>query len=327
MPYLRGHRRWALPALLLLVALAGCQSRAPLSAGMPGEAQVPAVPFFPQDDYQCGPAALATVLGSAGVAAAPQALVAEVWLPQRQGSLAMELVAAARARERLVYPVTTPSALMANLDVGYPVLVLQNLALSFYPRWHFAVVTGYRRDGASVILNTDTREAEPMRWNRFVRTWQRADQQGWVVLPVGELPPQTRPVLLVQALEELAGTAGAAAAAPYWHATAQRYPDDYLVQFALGNHLWARQQSAAAIEAWRTATVLRPQAFAAWNNLALALAALGCDTADALRGARHSEHAPQALAALERRLAATATTVAASTAAASATATNTTACR
>src|SRR5690554_4254646 len=118
MPYLRGHRRWALSALLLLAALAGCQSRAPLSAGMPAEAQVPAVPFFPQDDYQCGPAALATVLGSAGVAATPQALVAEVWLPQRQGSLAMELVAAARARERLVYPVTTPRALMANLDAG-----------------------------------------------------------------------------------------------------------------------------------------------------------------------------------------------------------------
>lgn len=305
MPHLRGYRLWVLPALLCLAALSGCQSRAPLSASMPPAAQVPAVPFFPQDDYQCGPAALATVLGSAGVATDAQALVPEVWLPERQGSLAMELIAAARARERLVYPVATPQALMANLDAGYPVLVLQNLAFSFYPRWHFAVVTGYQRGGASVILNTDTREAHAMNWNRFVRTWQRADQQGWVVLPVGELPPQARPVALVQALEELAGTAGATAAAPYWQAAAQRHPDDYLVQFALGNHLWALQQPEAAIAAWQAATALRPQAFAAWNNLALGQAALGCDTAEALRGARLSEHAPDAVAALARRLAAT----------------------
>lgn len=309
MRFICGQQLRALPALLLLLALAlalgGCQSRAPLTAAMPSEVQVPAVPFFPQDDYQCGPAALATVLGSAGVSVQPQALVSEVWLPERKGSLAMELVAAARARDRLVYPINSPASLMATLEAGHPVLVLQNIAFSFYPRWHFAVATGYRRTGATVILNTDTREAVPMNWNRFVRTWQRADQQGWVVLPVGELPPHTRPVVLVQALEELAGTAGPAVAGPYWQAAAQRYPQDYLVQFALGNHLWARQQPEAALAAWHTATALRPHAFAAWNNLALAQAAVGCDTTSALRGARRSEHTAEALATLERLLATT----------------------
>lgn len=289
-----------LPVALLLGA---CQSLAPLDSHMPAAQQVPDVPFFPQEEYQCGPAALATVLGSAGSRVDDQALVDEVWLPARRGSLAMELVAAARARERLVYPVNTPEALLQQLDAGLPVLVMQNLAFSFYPRWHFAVVTGYRDRGATVLLNTDTREAEPENWNRFVRTWARADYQGWVVTPPGTLPAGARPVALVRALEELAGTAGASATTAYWDAAGERFPNDYLVQFALGNHLWAVGRPQHAIHAWRAATRARPSEFAAWHNLALALAGQGCATDIALAGARQSAHSAERLQQLEQAVA------------------------
>lgn len=272
---------------------------------MPAAQQVPDVPFFPQKQYQCGPAALATVLGSAGVSIDAHALVEEVWLPERRGSLAMELAAAARARERLVYPVSTPDALIQQLDAGLPVLVMQNLAFSFYPRWHFAVVTGYRDQGATVILNTDTREAEPTNWNRFVRTWARADYQGWAVPPPGTLPANARPVALVRALEDLAGTAGASAANPYWQAAGERFQNNYLVQFAFGNHLWAVGRQQDAVAAWHAATRARPTEFAAWHNLALALAGQGCDTEAALAGARQSQVSAERLQQLVQTLAST----------------------
>ena len=83
-------------------------------------------PFFPQEEYQCGPAALATVLNVAGVAAAPDDLVDQVYLPKQHGSLQIELLAATRRADRIPYRFEpTLVALRAELDAGRPVLVLQ----------------------------------------------------------------------------------------------------------------------------------------------------------------------------------------------------------
>lgn len=297
----------ALLAIAALLILSGCQSRAPLPTTERQDHQISDVPFFPQEDYQCGPAALATVLGSAGVQVSDQALVDEVWLPERQGSLAMELVAAARARERLVYPVSNQAQLFQSLEADLPVLVMQNLSLPIRPRWHFAVVTGFENSGSAVILNTDTREAATMRWNRFIRTWARADYQGWVVLPPGELPPHARPLHLVQALEDLAGSGGQSAASAYWQQAAHRWPQDYLLQFAFGNHLWALHDKTSATRAWTRAARARPDAFAPWHNLALAYTELGCDDAakDAWQQANKTSADTTQLSQLRDRLDAT----------------------
>ena len=85
----------ALPALLL----AGCTINPPLQLAplvAADTAQLRGVPFFPQTEYECGPAALAGVLGASGVAATAQSLSPQVYLPGRQGSLQVELVAAVR---------------------------------------------------------------------------------------------------------------------------------------------------------------------------------------------------------------------------------------
>ncbi len=286
-----------LAACLGCILLAGCQSRMPAPpehAG--GDRQVPRVPFVPQDAYQCGPAALATMLGWSGLSTGAGALVDEVWLPQRRGSLAMELAAAARQRNRLVYPVASPEELLAAIDAGQPVLVMQNLALEWLPRWHFSVVTGYRDGGRHMVLNSDTREGMTLHWNRFVRTWARAGFQGWLMLPPGELPARTEPLELVQALETLRGTAGAAAATPFWEAAAERHAEDYLVRFGQGNHLWEQENRQAAVSAFRAATRARPGAWPAWHNLVLALHESGCPelALKTLREALEQEDFPQA---------------------------------
>ena len=77
--------RWFLAAGLLL--LAGCTTRAPvlqpIVAEQAGEplVQLADTPFFPQQAYQCGPAALATVLNANGVSISPEQLVPQVYLP------------------------------------------------------------------------------------------------------------------------------------------------------------------------------------------------------------------------------------------------------
>src|SRR5690606_8791127 len=87
-------------ALLILPwLLGGCQLQPP--APHDHTSSRLSVPFFAQQEYQCGPAALASVLHAADAPVSPDELVSEVWLPERRGSLAMELAAAARARGRL----------------------------------------------------------------------------------------------------------------------------------------------------------------------------------------------------------------------------------
>src|SRR5690606_41022487 len=56
------------------------------------------------DLYQCGPASLAMVLNHRGVAATPDSLKDRVYLPERKGTLQVEMISAARERDLLVYP-------------------------------------------------------------------------------------------------------------------------------------------------------------------------------------------------------------------------------
>ena len=88
---------------LICGLLAGCatppQTRQLLTtrpAGLPLTAELTATPFFPQQRYQCGPAALATVLGAHGRAVIPEQLVDAVYVPALQGSLPEEISATAR---------------------------------------------------------------------------------------------------------------------------------------------------------------------------------------------------------------------------------------
>ena len=103
---MRPSRAARAAAFAAALVLAGCASRGPqlppvTVAGLPASVELDSTPFFPQQDYQCGPAALATVLVASGAQVSPDELVAEVYLPGRKGSLQAELIAAARARGRV----------------------------------------------------------------------------------------------------------------------------------------------------------------------------------------------------------------------------------
>src|SRR5215212_7308681 len=90
---------WALLALA-----AGCAQMVPQTvalrtawpAGVDRTVELKTVPFFPQEEYQCGPAALATVLSFSGIPITPEPLVSQVFLPSRKGSLQIEMLAAPR---------------------------------------------------------------------------------------------------------------------------------------------------------------------------------------------------------------------------------------
>jgi hypothetical protein len=271
----------AAPVLLCALLLAGCATPpasallAQASAGLPERAELEDVPFYPQERYQCGPAALATALVHAGVATTPEALVPEVYLPARGGALQAEMLAAARRHGRLAYPLAPRLAdALAEVAAGTPVIVLQDLAFAFFPRWHYAVLVGYDRAREEVVLRSGTTPRLTLALSRFERSWARGGYWAMVVVPPERIPVTATEERYLAAVAALERTAPAAARRAYGAALA-RWPRHLLALIGLGNASYAMKDLVAAEAAYREATRHHPQAADAWNNLAQALAELG----------------------------------------------------
>lgn len=250
--------------------------------------ELSATPFFPQAEYQCGPAALATVLVANGATVTPAALTPHVYLPDLKGSLQAEMVAATRRHSRIPYVIQPIfDNLLAEVASGTPVLVMQNLGLRMMPKWHYAVVIGYDADSDSVLLRSGTRERLRMNRVRFQATWARANNWAMVaVLP--DKPPATAQVntwlLAASAFEELGQPKLAAQA---YDAATSRWPQQALAWQALANTRYTLEDLPGAETALRRALQLAPSA-AAHNNLAHVLQERGCLT-EALAEIRRGE--------------------------------------
>lgn len=263
---------------LLLATLAGCATpqtdRLLESApAFPQPVELTAVPFFPQEAYQCGPAALATVLNGPGLSVTPEELAPQVYLPERQGSLQFELLAAARRHGRVPY-VLRPQleALTTEVASGHPVLILQNLGLAISPRWHYAVVVGFDLTRAEVVLRSgrEHRHVTPLR--TFERTWARGDYWAVVVLPPDKLPQTAEELPYLQsvlALEKLKRWQDAATA---YRTALTRWPKSLGAHMGLGNSHYTLGDLRAAEAAFRAAIRNHPDAAVAFNNLAQVLA-------------------------------------------------------
>lgn len=275
-------RAWGLlrhlwPATLLL--LAGCASTPLQYTGLetaPPDArqvELTGTPFFPQEAYQCGPAALATVLQTSGVdGATPESLVDQVYLPGQQGSLQTELLAATRRAERIPYVLDPKLAhLLDEVRAGNPVLVLQNLQLPRWPKWHYAVVVGFDLDAEEVILRSGKLERQVVSLRRFERTWQLGHYWALVVAKPGEIPKTAKATKFLQAVVVLeqqerwqGATQGYQTALKYW-------PDNAASHIGLGNIAYQNGFYDEAERQFRAAIKLAPSVAAAHYNLAWAM--------------------------------------------------------
>lgn len=270
-------RRFA--AACASLALAACASHPPLRTQWPepaGAVELTATPFFSQTRFQCGPAALATVLGASGLDVSPDELAPQVFLPGRRGSLQLELVAATRRQQRLPYVLKPePGALFAELAAGRPVLVLQNLGVSWLPVWHYAVVIGADPVAETVVLRSGTDRRRVMSYRRFMDSWQRADRWGMVATPLDQVPVSATALDWLgsgAAFEQLGQLPQAATA---YGAATQRWPEVPLAWQLLGNIRYKAGDRSGARGAYRRAAELKPDA-ASYNNLAQVELELGC---------------------------------------------------
>lgn len=266
----------------MLALLAGCIARGPwvepdLTPQARRSVELDATPFFPQKDHQCGPAALATVLGASGVAVSADALTPLVYLPGRRGSLQVEMQAAPRQYGRLAYPLARNlDALLAELNAGRPVLVLHNYGVSVWPRWHYAVVVGYDSNADSLILRSGLTRRQVMSARHFMLAWENGRRWAMVLLKPGELPQNADSTVYLESAAAFERTATPADALLAFDAAVKAWPTESVAWVGRGT---AAYRSGALRDAARDyATALRLDAAnaGARNNLTMTLLELHC---------------------------------------------------
>ncbi|MGZ5847103.1 MAG: PA2778 family cysteine peptidase [Ramlibacter sp.] len=273
-------------ALLLagaLALLAGCAQLVPQTvalrsdwpAGVPQSTEIGGVPFFPQEDYQCGPAALATVLAFSGVAVTPEPLVEQVYLPARRGSLQIEMLAAARRYGRVSYVLAPRYAdLLREVAAGNPVVVLQDVGL-LTTQWHYAVVNGFDYPTGTVYLRSGTRPRQEMSFTALERSWIQSGYWAMVAVPPDRIPATATEDAWMTAVLAMARVASPNATSAAFAAALRRWPDNQAAAVGLANQMHARGDLEQAAGVLRDALRRHPHSAIVTNNLAQVLSDLG----------------------------------------------------
>lgn len=265
---------------VFLLCLAACATPPQTSlilgsppASLPRHAELAGVPYFAQDAYQCGPASLAMILSSAGSAVTPEALKPELYLPDRHGSLQVEMLAAARRQGAIAYQLAPQlDDVLREVASGKPVVVLQNLAYAWYPVWHYAVVVGYDLDNAEIILRSGPEQRQILPMRTFEYTWARSGYWAMVALPPGKIPETAEENSFIAAVSALEKIGDPERVQRTYIAALGRWPGNLSAQIGVGNTAYRLHDLVRAELAFRQAAHDHPDSVAAFNNLAQTLA-------------------------------------------------------
>lgn len=266
--------------LLMLLMLAGCSSSlqyreldANKPAGLAERFVIPDMPFFPQDAYQCGPAALATMLTAQNLTVHPDDLRPLVYVPERQGSFQTEIMAATRTHGMLAYPLQQNLVdLLSEVASGNPVMVLQNLGLASLPQWHYAVVKGYDLERDVLVLNSGEIEDYELAISTFERTWARADYWAMLTVPPGKMPATAQPDrYFLAAVDFQHSNTNFRTISEVYQRGVESWPRHRNLLMGYGNLLLGKQYYADSAEVYSRVIALHPDYGPAHNNLAQAL--------------------------------------------------------
>jgi hypothetical protein len=257
------------------------------AAHLPAQLELNTVPFYPQEKYQCGPASLAMALGWSGLQITPDALTPQVYTPSLKGSLQPAIVAAARRQGRIAYEIAGADALLREIAAGHPVLVLQNLGLSWIPVWHYAVVIGYDLNAEVIILHSGITNQRITPLRTFENTWNRSKYWGLVVLPPNRLPATAEESAYVKAVVGLEKARQWTAAIVGYKTALIRWPQSLPAHIGLSNSYYALGDLKSAEEVLGKTTKRFPEEGIAFNNLAQVLWEQG-KKQEALEAARHA---------------------------------------
>jgi tetratricopeptide (TPR) repeat protein len=241
----------------------------------PARYKISNIPFIAQDSHQCGPAALAMVFQYHGFYAQMEKLTQEVFTPSLRGSLQPALISAARRHGFIAYPIYGAENLLKEVSNAFPVIILQNLGLSWLPAWHYAVVIGYDIEAKFVLLHSGLEAEKKMPVGVFDKTWARSRYWGLVVLPPTQIPATAAEVSYIECLMGLEKAKQWGPAITGYKRALKKWPSSLYARIGLGNSYYALGDLVSASTVLKEAITLSPHSAAAYNNLAQVLSDQG----------------------------------------------------
>jgi hypothetical protein len=130
------------------------------------------IPFYPQEDFQCGPASLAGVLNYWKTPVTPVDISREIFSASAKGTFTIDMLLYAQKKglDAIDY-IGGMEDLKVKVSQGYPVVVLVDNGFYVYQAEHFMVVVGYNNEG--VIVNSGRLEKVLIKEDAFLKSWKR----------------------------------------------------------------------------------------------------------------------------------------------------------
>jgi hypothetical protein len=243
---------------------------------LPARAELREVVFHAQDEYHCGPAALAMALNAAGVDVTVDSLVEQVYLPGRQGSLQVEMMVAARRNGLVAYQLEPSLAdALREVAAGTPVVVLENYGFRIWPKWHYSVLVGYDLEKGELIRRSGLKPRQLMPFAVFEYVWKTDGHWARVAVPPDRVPVTATEARYGNAVVALERSGNVRNAHVAYNAMLRRWPSSLVGLMGSGNTAYALKDLAAAEAAFRDASRQHPGSAPAFNNLAHVLAERG----------------------------------------------------
>ncbi|EPR43710.1 hypothetical protein dsx2_2137 [Desulfovibrio sp. X2] len=181
-PTLAVGRGGILLAVCLLLCACATHSLPPDFTPPGGSRIVADAPFYAQEDYQCGPAALATAMATAGDPVTPDEIAKAIFRPEARGTLNLDMALYPRTRGHATRWFSgTVHDLVSAVDQGRVLVVMVNYGLREVSFDHFLAVTGYAPGG--VIVNDGSRRNHLVPWDDFWADWSDAGRWTLEILP------------------------------------------------------------------------------------------------------------------------------------------------
>lgn len=270
----------ALTIVALAFFLNACATTYPQTARVtvspppvPTYQKIDGVPFVDREEGHCGPSALAMAIGSAGRDVDFDELSSHVFNPSQKGSLQQDMIGAVRREGLMAIPIDGMNGVVQEVASGTPVIVFQNLGLSFYPHWHYAVVTGYDLAKQELILNSGPQWGVRVPMKRFEHSWELAGYWALVVLPPEQLSVSADEVAHMKAAAGLEQAGQLHAADVAYQTILTRWPQSLAAQVGRANLAYKNQDPREAVRILERALRDHPDSQVLKHNLSVARAA------------------------------------------------------
>jgi tetratricopeptide (TPR) repeat protein len=228
------------------------------------------IAFIKQGAAFCGPATLSMAMAWAGEDVAPEALAKEVYTSALGGSFQEDLISSSRRHGLMAIPIKSLDALLREVSANHPVIVLENLSVSWLPRWHYALALGYDLNEQEIIMHSG--ETPFFRWElqKFERSWMLSEYWGLVVLPAGSLSATGSEEDHIIAVVGLEMAERFEEAEISYKKILERWPTSLISLMGLGNLAYQQGRNNEAVSWLKRAVKAHPESEEARYNLKVA---------------------------------------------------------